>query len=255
MTIKSAKLIYNELKSLAQNDPNIIGFFLGGSRVKGLDNKHSDYDIYIIVKNNKLAEYRKKIMPLKDDRIDIMLYTDKGLREHAAWGGTEEWARYNMAHIKVEIDKTKTIQKIINEKGKIPEDKVENFIRGNLDAYINYVYRSLKCLRAKNSLCAKLEASNSLLYFLNIIFALHGRRVKPFSKYLQWELDHYPLKKLPISNQEFLNILDKIISSADLNPQKKLFKITEKLFDRSPYKSVYNNWGEKIEWVEKFSLK
>ncbi|MBU1934817.1 nucleotidyltransferase domain-containing protein, partial [Patescibacteria group bacterium] len=51
---------FTELLETAKKDPNIIGFFLGGSRGKGFENELSDYDPRMVV-NDKIAdEYKKK---------------------------------------------------------------------------------------------------------------------------------------------------------------------------------------------------
>ena len=43
--------IFNKFVEEARKDPNIIGFFLNGSRGKGQATKYSDYDIEVIVKD------------------------------------------------------------------------------------------------------------------------------------------------------------------------------------------------------------
>jgi hypothetical protein len=75
---------------------------------------------------------------------------------------------------------------------------VQKFIAGVLDAYINYTYRSLKCLREGHFLGARLEATIEIGFFFDLIFALHNGRLKPFYKYLEWEMATYPLVKIPM---------------------------------------------------------
>ena len=43
----------------------------------------------------------------------------------------------NFAHIRVLIDRNKKIQKLVDEKGKIPKSKIKSYVSGALDAYIN----------------------------------------------------------------------------------------------------------------------
>jgi hypothetical protein len=45
-------------------------------------------------------------------------------------------------------------------------------LRAALDAFINSVYRALKCTRKGNSLCARLEASEAVQHALAVIYAL-----------------------------------------------------------------------------------
>ena len=57
--MKNNNQIFKELIEEAKNDPNVIGFFLGGSKGKGRETKFSDYDIQVIVKDNVATTYKK----------------------------------------------------------------------------------------------------------------------------------------------------------------------------------------------------
>lgn len=121
-----AKQKFENLFKETRADLNIVGFFLGGSRGKGIGNKFSDYDLYMIVKNDKTEFYKRKYGKIADENIEIMVYSFNEFKnDYAEWGTCEEWARYNCAHINALIDKSKKIQKIINEKAKIPADKIK----------------------------------------------------------------------------------------------------------------------------------
>lgn len=234
----------------AKADSSIIGFFLGGSRGKELGNKFSDYDVYIIVKNGKAEFYKIKYNKIADENIEIMIYSFNEFKnDYAEWGTHEEWARYNCAHINALIDKNKKIQKIINEKAKIPVDKIKPFIKEKLDGYINYGYRSIKCLRNCDLFAARLQAAYSIPYFLDIIFALDNGRIKPYAEYLKWELENFPLKNFPLKSKEIIKSITKILDNADLKTQQKLIKICEKTFRREGYGKVFDDWEDKDKWA------
>jgi hypothetical protein len=61
-----------------------------------------------------------------------------------------------------------------------------------LDAYINAYYRSTKNHRSGLSVEAHLDAAESISPFLSALFAIH-ERVRPFNKFLGWELEKFPL--------------------------------------------------------------
>jgi len=63
---------------------------------------------------------------------------------------------------------------------------------GALDAYVNSTYRSLKAERLGEVLGARLDAADAASHLLDALFALRGR-VRPWSKYLRWELEVEPL--------------------------------------------------------------
>ncbi len=238
----------------AKEDSNIIGFFLGGSRGKGRGNKFSDYDVYLIVENGKAEFYKRKYGKIADENIEIIVYSFNEFKNYAQWGSAEEWARYNCAHIKALIDKGGKAQKIINEKAKIPADKIKSFILEKLDGYINYAYRSIKCLRNKDLFAARLQAAYSVPYFLDIIFAVDSGRIKPYAEYLEWELKNFPLKKFPLKSKEIIKSIAKILDNADLKTQQKLFKVCEKIFRREGYGEVFDGWEGKDKWAMNLKL-
>lgn len=99
--------IFNEVLGTAKKDPNILGFFLEGSRGKGRETEHSDYDICIVVKDGKAPAYRKKYPFDKYKDVDFVIYSFSEFARHAQWGSPNAWNRYNFARIRVLIDKNK----------------------------------------------------------------------------------------------------------------------------------------------------
>ena len=137
---------YQELVSFAETDANVFGFVLGGSRGKGFATELSDYDCAMIVRDEALDLYCARMRDLPPS-IDLGVYTLQGFSEHAAWGGTWAWDRYNWAHLRAQVDKTGgKFQALIDEKGKIPDDEARKFVENELDHYVNQVYRSIKLL-------------------------------------------------------------------------------------------------------------
>ncbi|GAG35513.1 unnamed protein product, partial [marine sediment metagenome] len=145
--MSSPSEIYEKIYEDFKRDPNIIGFFLGGSRGKGLQTKYSDYDVYIIVKDNVIKKYKEGFPKHKYEGVDLLIFSCSEFKKYAQWGSSDAWDRYSFSHVKVLIDKDGKIQELLDEKGKIPEKYLSKFIVGSLDAYINYLYRSLKCIR------------------------------------------------------------------------------------------------------------
>ena len=106
--MKNSESIFNHLREEAENDPNVIGFFLGGSRGKGFVTEHSDYDVYIIVKDGFLKSYMKLLkekFPIHDfyiwteDAVEkleikdfggIVVFSLSGFEKHAIIGSSFE---------------------------------------------------------------------------------------------------------------------------------------------------------------------
>ena len=248
MSTKQADQQFAQLLKEAKTNPEIIGFFLGGSRGKGFENSHSDYDPRMIVKDKVAKTYQKKYEKMEFGEIDLVIMSLSEFRKYALWNSPEAWDRYDFTHVKPLVVKTSEIQKLINEKGSIPKDKRHDFIVYNLDAYINGVYRSVKCFRNQNITGARLEASTSIPYLLDLVFALHNRP-KPFFGYLDRELKKYPLEKLPWSGKSFSKMILEILCTADLKTQQKILKTIEKLFRKEGFGQVFDEWEDKDKWT------
>src|SRR5262249_39824882 len=206
----------------AEQDPNILAFWLDGSRGKGLATSQSDYDCTMIVKDEVLDDYLRRYEGVGAPGIELSVLTLDGFKHSAAWGGPKAWERYNFAHLKTLVDKTGEVQRLIEEKGTIPPAEIPRFIRHALDHYINQVYRSMKCTRAGQPAAARLEAAEGISPLLDAVFALNGR-LRPYFKYIEWELENHPLLKLGIVPKNFLNDLLEILASGDIKIQQDLF--------------------------------
>jgi predicted nucleotidyltransferase len=138
---KSIHEIFDQIKEESEKDSNILGLVLGGSRGKGFYKEYSDYDFLVVVKEDVLKEYKVKFEKYdKIKGIDCGVKSIKEFEEYAEIGTEFDWDRYNFAHVQAVIDKTNgEIQKIIDEKGKIPEKDWKEYTAGYLDGYINSV--------------------------------------------------------------------------------------------------------------------
>ena len=264
--MKDSEKIFADICEMAESHPDVIGCFLGGSRGKGLVTEHSDYDVYIIVKDGLVKSYMKLLrdeFPVHNryswvedaaEKLEvkgfggIMVFSLSGFGEHAAIGSPFEWNRYNFAHLEVSVDKNGQIQRLVNLKGVLPDERIRAFVSARLDGYINSVYRSLKCVRDGNTVGARLEAADSIQLFLNVAFGLEGR-ITPYYKYLEWELQKFPLKKLRIDPRKMVRSLLKILENADVETQKRLFQLMEITCRREGYGQVLDSWGPELEWV------
>jgi Nucleotidyltransferase domain len=231
---------YAELRALARRDPNVVGMFLGGSRGKGLATERSDYDVYLIV-DKKIGEYRRRFPLRHGDDPEVIVLSLAELRRHAAVGSEMEWNRYTFAHVTAELDKTGEIQQLLDEKGSLPRAAARDIAAEALDAYINQYYRSAKNFRDGNELAGRLDAAESVPYFLLTLFALH-ERVRPYNKYLRWELEEHPLPGAEWSATRLLPLLEDV-SAGDLAAQRRLFRDVEALARERGHGDVVDGWG------------
>lgn len=234
--------LYNQVLEEAATDPNIIGLILAAGRGKGFATEDSDYDLLLIVKDGKGDQYRVKCAEYNIENLfDIRTFALLEFREHAALGSPTEWDRYNFAHLKAVVDKTGEIQPLIDEKATLPPKKVNDLVDYCLDAYINSYYRSIKNHRAGNHLAAHLDAAESVPHLITALFALEGK-VKPYNKYLGWELQNFPLAKLPWEAQDFLQKIATIVTSGDFATQREVFRAACQIFKASGHAGAIAKW-------------
>jgi hypothetical protein len=88
---------YAALLSRAQDDPNVVAFWLGGSRGMGRSTAHSDYDCAVILGDGASADLRREIEACRGAGLDLMVMTLAEFERYAAWGSAEAWARYGYA--------------------------------------------------------------------------------------------------------------------------------------------------------------
>ncbi|HTX51217.1 MAG TPA: hypothetical protein VME40_17720, partial [Caulobacteraceae bacterium] len=173
---------FETLLRRAQDDPNVLAFWLGGSRGMGRPTTHSDYDCFFVIDEAAYPAFQAEFGLSGHYRmdwrpgVDLIAVTFPLLEALAPWTPEERGGRYSFAHLKTLVDKTGRAQPLIDAKACVPPDAVADFIHASLDHALNQAYRALKCLRDGDPLASRLEAVQGINPFLDAAFALHGGR-------------------------------------------------------------------------------
>ena len=248
----SDSIQFDKIVDKAKSDAAILGLFLVGSRGKGFENEQSDYDIVMIAKDDVVNSLKSEYEDKKAEDIDLSIYSLSDFINYAAWGSSNAWDRYDFANTKILVDKTENLSEIIKEKGIIPSDKLNEFIDWCIDGYVNGVFRSVKSMHKKNTLGVHLEAVNSILDLLTLVYALNGRH-RPFLGYVEKELLVRPLEILPWSITEFIQKIKNVLETADLKTQQELLKGIEKLCRENGHGRVFDSWQGKDKWAMEYN--
>ena len=124
-------------------------------------------------------------------------------------------------------------------------------IPDRLDGYINFIYRALKSHRDGNRLERDLDAMESVPWMLETIFPLCGR-VRPYNKYLAWELREHPLPVAEWSADILLPQIEATIAG-DVEVIRDVFAVIEReclAFDAARDQPVLAgplDWGEALD--------
>jgi predicted nucleotidyltransferase len=249
---------FQQLLREAQEDLQIIGLVLTGSRGKGFGSDASDFDVLLVVEPEALEAYRTEFYDGRSwEGFDWWVTTLPELEPVAtSWGEPLAWEilcneRYSFADVSVLLDKTGQVQRLVEEKGGIPEERRLPIVSTALGAYTNSLYRSLKCLRNGNGLGARLEATDAIGHALTVIFALEGRH-RPYYGYLARELEARPLATFPLPADELLAMLSTILESADAGTQQRLLGIIDVLGRQSGCGDVFDEWEADYVWMQHY---
>ncbi len=172
------------------DDPGVAGVILHGSRsFEGCARPDSDYDV-VVVADAPRSLPRAWEASAEMDVWEVPL--DRWPR-HAMPGEPDAWNRYALVHSKLLYERPGSgVQAQLDRKRRLSADEARELSRGALDEYINGCYRSLKNHRDERTLEAMIDAAESVSPLLVAVFALH-HRVRPYNRYLRWELAHRPL--------------------------------------------------------------
>lgn len=245
-------LAFTALREQLYADEDVLGVFLSGSRGKGFYTASSDYDVYIVTRDDAVNRAKQRYPFRYGADIDCIVVSLTEFRAYAEWDGGSHWDRYSFAHVNVLFERAGgTIQKLIEQKGKVPAEHRLELLRNALDACLNATYRSFRCRKRGDELGAKLEAAVSLPFLLEFLFALEGRHA-PFAGYLERELQTYPLRALPLSTTKLLSYVGRALN-ADVEAQKRLLGYVDGLGHVEGLGDVFTGWGKAYPWMLTFS--
>ena len=206
----------------------------------------SDYDVGVVVRDDALAAFDARWPYRRGEAIEVMSSTLDGLRAHAELGTPSEWARYQYAHAKLLLDKTGEVAGVLEEKSRLPADQARTVAAATIDAFVNSGYRSLRNRSRGLERAARLDASESIPHLLTAVFALEGR-IRPWNKYLEWELSNHPLDEPEWAVDSFLDRIDGLPSSAAA--QHAMFVDLERVARRRGFGEVIDGWEPDVAWL------
>jgi hypothetical protein len=220
--------VLDELLAQARDDENVVGVVVHGSRGRGLHvHEGSDWDVIVVVRElGGRYDSEERGGDLEAFEVTSLAQLPRWMLPAVTWTAPA-------------LDKTGEVAAQLAEVTKIdPTSAAEP-----LDGYINSYYRSAKNARAGLELAALLDAQASIPYYLEFVFAAHGR-VRPYNKWLEWELREHPL---PVSVD--LARLERIARTGGLEDQRALFRETEALARALGHGATIDGWEPDVAWL------
>jgi nucleotidyltransferase-like protein len=227
---------FEDLLEVARSREEIVGLYLFGSRGRDfMVDERSDWDVCVVLADAQAREQFEREFPYAHGaRLEIVTATLDQLR-----GSSSEHARYAAAHADVVLDKTGgELTRVVAELESLPGGTRDRVVREALDGYVNQTYRALRY-------GTRLDAVEAIPYALRTIFALQDR-VRPYNKYLEWELRHHPLEGW--NADELLPLLDRVLTG-EPGAQHELFGLIEGAARDEGFGDVVDGWAPDVEWL------
>ncbi|HEX4254846.1 MAG TPA: hypothetical protein VH089_07145 [Streptosporangiaceae bacterium] len=233
---------FDQLVQRAQQDPAVVGLILTGSRARpGLATERSDYDVYVITDGDPAWPSTRS--PGLDEEVIPLAEFGR----YALPGHPHEWNRYSFTWARVLLDRQDgEITRLTRAKGTLRPAEARRLAAGALDAYVNAAYRSAKNHRDARPTEAHLDAAESLPHLLTTLFALH-RRVRPYNKYLGWELREHPLGGSGWTADRLLPRLRHVLATGDPPTQRALFADLTAQARTAGLALVLDAWGPDLD--------
>jgi hypothetical protein len=207
-----------------REDPSILGLVLSGSAARfDMATGRSDVDVYVVRDD---GVRRRKRSSAAIDEIPLAL---ADLEQVDPYGTGDWYFRWSFAHAQVLRDRTGgRIGDAVRRQATVDDDEQRWVLvdQDRLDGYVNFVYRSLKNARDGRLLEARLDAAESLPWLLDVVFALAGR-LRPYNKYLPWELREHPLGCPEWSAEAWLPELE-LVLAGDPAAQRRTFAVVDR---------------------------
>lgn len=179
----------------AAHGAGLLGLVLTGSVARGMATERSDLDVYVVLADDA-AQQRRTTRSAAVDEIPVAL---SELEEVPPFGSPGWWSRWSFAWAPILLDKTGgQIAEVLRRQATLTPEEADAVLitHDRLDGWINFAYRALKSSRDGQPLAQSLDAAESLPWLLDVVFALEGR-VRPYNKYLPWEVREHPLPDWP----------------------------------------------------------
>ncbi len=232
---------------LGRDDPAMIGVVLSGSAARGTATPHSDVDVYVVLRDGVAP--RPVLRSTAIDAIPIPLAT---LERRDTYGTDGWWQRWSFAWARVlRDDLDGRIAAAVRAQATLTPAEQDAVLAARLDGALNLWYRALKSDRAGRPTECRLDAAESVPWWLDCLFALEGR-VRPYNAYLAWELREHPLTRPAWSAAHLLPLVDRVLAGDPAAISKAFTELDRACRERdeahgkTALTAIIDDWGSEL---------
>lgn len=169
----------------------LLGLVLSGSAGRNFATPRSDLDVYVVLSESLPSDPEAHKTP----ELDELPIAFADLSEVSPFGTEGWWLRWSFAWAPILLDRSGgRLALALAAQATVSDQEALEILttHDRLDGWLNFAYRALKSERDERPLELRLDAAESIPWLLDVVFTLAGR-VRPYNKYLAWELRHHPL--------------------------------------------------------------
>ncbi len=237
---------YDELVERARADDDVLGLILTGSRGRNFRVRpDSDHDVRLVLRDDAPDTYSTP----HGSPVEVFVLSRSEFERTGLPGSGSEWDRYSYVRCELVLDKLDgEISRLVDAKARLSEVEGHALAVAALDDYVNSYYRSARNYQNDLPFEARLDAAESVGPLLTVLFAFQ-RRVRPFNKFLGWELQLEPLGDETWSLETLFPRLQRIVGPGDLGEQQGLFRDVELLARAEGHGGVIDGWEPEVVWL------
>jgi hypothetical protein len=242
-------MTYEELVEVARADEAVVGIVLTGSRGRGYGvTEDADWDVRLVVRDDAADDCRERYATRHGSRVEVVVLSLSEFEEAGEIGSPSAWDRYSYVHAEVVVDDPDgSVARLVRQKGTPPPEAARALAAERLDDYVNSLYRASKNERSGLVQEGLLDAAESIPPLLDFLFAVEGR-VRPFNKFLRYELERRPLADSGLTADGLFERLA-AIRAGDPDEQRRMFRDVERLARRHGLGDVIDGWEPDVAWL------
>lgn len=222
--------------------PGVLGVALTGSQARsGTTSQYSDVDLIAFV----LDDFATQLPAI--DGVDIAVYRESsaGAPKLPAEDFELWYNRAALLHARPLFERAHgQVAAWLLGQSTLTPDEADTVVRDHLDGYLNLAIRALKSERDGRQFGSALDSVEAVGWGLTTIFALE-QRVRPFNKYLEWELTNYPLVSAEFGGGRFLAVVAAILSGK-ASQHRALYALVTPVARRAGFGALVDDWGQDL---------
>ncbi|MGP4112671.1 hypothetical protein ACTWP5_17390 [Streptomyces sp. 4N509B] len=227
----------------ARRDPAVLGAVLSGSMARpGMATRWSDHDVYVVTADGATTGVAARRTP----GLDVVVMPLAAFRAHGLPESGSDFDRYAFVHARILHDTPDgLLARLVEREATLGEEEAHAQAAGSLDAFVNAAYRALKNLRDGLATQGRLDAAEALPYLLAHAFA-RERRVRPFNRYLLWEVTRRPLADPPWPAEGLTALVEELLGPRWEPALRRVFATVERQARAAGHGPVLDAWGEDL---------